>query len=213
MKKNLLILITSKIGFIALAIQMYITINRKLAEGFSLHYALNHYYSYFTIIINTLVAAFLFVFYVAPDSKIAKYFKKNTTNGALCLYILIVGIIYYVLLYPTHPVVGLESVASHSMHGYVPLAYTYLWYTHLSDRNLQYRDTLKWLTLPLCYFVYLIIRGEIVGKYPYFFVDVARFGYVKVLIFAVAILMFFVLLGALLVFVDKRRLSKNSTSK
>ena len=97
--KNKLVFISSIIGFVAFFVQMNITLTRKMGEGFSFLYSLNHYLSYFTIIINLAVAVLLFFYSIYPHSKITIWFKKAVINGAFCLYILIVGIIFYALLY------------------------------------------------------------------------------------------------------------------
>ncbi|MGZ3692456.1 MAG: Pr6Pr family membrane protein [Pseudobdellovibrio sp.] len=205
--KKALILLTSVLGFAALIIQMISSVERKLEQGFSLLYALNHYFSYFTIIINSTVAVLFLTLYFFPNSKCANWFKKSTVNGALCLYILVVGLIFYALLYPTSTETGIQALASHILHGFVPLAYAYLWYSEFSNKDLAYHDSFKWLVVPLVYFIYLIIRGAIINAYPYFFVDVSKYGYVTVLEFAIGILLFFTALGCLLVFADKRRLA------
>ena len=203
--KNRFIFMSSVFGIIAYFIQAYYTISHKLEQGFSFLYSFNHYMSYFTIIINLTVAVLLFFYSVMPNSKVALWFKKASVNGALCLYILIVGIIYYALLFPEIKSVGVELWVGHFMHAYVPLTYLYLWYFQFRNSNLQYSDSFRWLSVPCVYFVYLMIRGQIIGKYPYFFVDVEKFGLVKVLGFAVAILCVFLLVGSLLVFVDQKR--------
>jgi hypothetical protein len=99
---------------------------------------------------------------------------------------------------------GAEALATHILHAYMPLAYLFIWFFHLRNATLEYTDSIKWLSVPAAYFIYLMIRGELIGKYPYFFVDVQRFGILTVLLYACAILIFFFLVGSTLVFVDRR---------
>ncbi|MCC2679189.1 MAG: hypothetical protein K0R29_1765 [Pseudobdellovibrio sp.] len=203
--KNKFIFLSSLIGFFGFFIQMYFTVNRKLEEGFSLFYSLNHFLSYFTIIINLTLSLLLYFYSVHPELSISRWFKKSAVNGAVCLYILIVGLIFYGLLFKDSKAQGIEALASHLLHAFTPLAYVYFWYFNFRDSSLKYTDSLRWLSVPFLYFVYLMIRGQIVGKYPYFFVDVERFGIATIALFAVAILSFFVLVGCLLIYIDRRQ--------
>lgn len=204
-KRNLLILITSIFGFMALVIQFYFSFNRHMVEGRSVIYAVNHFFSYFTILTNTIVATFLASVVLFKNSKLSHWFLKPAVNGGVCLYILVVGIIYYVLLNNTWKPLGGEYFASHTLHGFVPAMYAIIWYKYLRTSVLKISDALKWLIFPAVYFVYLLIRGPIVQKYPYFFVDPTKIGYGGVAAYSVAILIFFYGLGALLVLLDRRR--------
>lgn len=204
-KRNLIILITALFGFLAIGTQFYYSFNRHMDEGRSVVYAVNHFFSYFTILINTIVAVLLSSAVYFRTSKLALWFLRPAVNGAVCLYILIVGIIYYVLLNNTWKPVGPEYFASHTLHGFVPTMYAIIWYKYLRSSVLKYSDALKWLIFPAVYFVYLLIRGQVIEKYPYFFVDPTKIGFDGVAIYSVAILVFFFALGSLLVLLDQKR--------
>jgi hypothetical protein len=204
-KRTLIISTTSILGFLAIAIQFYFSFNRHIADGRSVVYAINHFFSYFTIINNTIVVLFLFSAIYCKNSKLAVWFLKPAVNGGICLYILIVGIIYYVLLNNTWKPLGAEYFATHTLHGFVPTMYAFIWYKYLRASVLKYSDALKWLIFPTVYFFYLLVRGQIIEKYPYFFVDPTKIGYGGVVIYSVGILVFFFILGSLLVLLDKKR--------
>lgn len=204
-KSKLVISTTSILGFLAIIIQFYYSFNRHMEEGRSVIYAVNHFFSYFTILTNTIVAMLLAALVYFKNSKLSLWFTKPAVNGAICLYILIVGIIYYVLLNNTWKPLGPEYFATHTLHGFVPVAYAFIWYKYLRSSVLKYSDALKWLIFPFTYFVYLIIRGQVVQKYPYFFVDPTKIGFNGVAMYSVAILFFFWALGLLLVLLDQKR--------
>lgn len=204
-QRNLIILVTSFFGFMAIGIQFYYSFNRHMADGRSVLYAVNHFFSYFTILTNTIVAVLLSSAVYFRTSKWSLWFLKPAVNGAVCLYILIVGIIYYVLLNNTWKPIGAEYFASHTLHGFVPTMYAIIWYKYLRSSVLKYSDALKWLMFPAVYFVYLLIRGQIIGKYPYFFVDPTKIGLGGVVIYSLGILVFFFGLGSLLVLLDRKR--------
>lgn len=194
---------TAIAGFSGVGIQFYFTLMRKLAEGHSVLYSVNHFYSYFTIITNTLLAVLLAGLVMFPKSRLSLWFQKSSVNGAMALYILIVGMIYYALLHNPDKPFSFEVVATHLLHGFVPSAYFMLWFFNFRQLDLKYRDTLKWLLFPLVYFIYVVARGEFIGKYPYFFIDIGKYGYLQVSLNALGVLMVFLVLGAILVFFDR----------
>ncbi len=67
------------------------------------------------------------------------------------------------------------------------------------------RHPFLWLSYPLAYLGYWLIRGPLVGYYPYFFIDVDALGYSGVALWSGALIVFFLLLGSLMLFVDRRR--------
>lgn len=46
------------------------------------------------------------------------------------------------------------------------------------------------------YVVYALARGEIIGSYPYHFIDVASFGYLKVFLNSLGLLVVYVVMGS-----------------
>lgn len=209
MMSRILLPLSLILGFVGVGVQGYFTINKKLSEGFDLIYSINHFYSYFTIITNSLVTFVLFFLIFFPSHKITLWFRKTTVSAAVALYILVVGIVYYALLYNSDKPFGPEVLATHILHAYMPLAYLAIWFYMLRNADLRYRDTFKWLMFPLVYFIYILIRGEIIRKYPYFFIDVEKYGYAQVIANALGVLVFFMLMGATIVFADTKIRKKN----
>lgn len=202
--KSIWILLTAVTTATGLSIQFYYTVGRKLAEGFSLFYAIVHYFSYFTIIINTLVTVLLLSFYFKPNSKLTVWFKKSQVNSGIASYIVIVGAVYYALLFNPDKAFSAEVVASHLLHTVTPISYLLLWYFDFRAGRLNYIQAVKWLILPLLYFSYLLIRGLIVSKYPYFFIDVVKYGYGQVILNAFGVMIFFLIMGITLIAIDRR---------
>ena len=201
---NLLVLVTATLGVIGVGIQFYFSFTAKLEQGFSVLYAVNHYFSFFTAIINSSIAVLLLAYYFFPDSKLSRWFKKTTNNTAIAVYILIVSLIYYTLLLNNKPLLPVEMVATHILHGFVPLAYLGLWFFRFRNGDLNYSDSFRWVLFPLVYFIYLLIRGAVIDAYPYFFVNVSKIGYPMALLYAVCILGVFLISGLSLVVIDRR---------
>lgn len=77
------------------------------------------------------------------------------------------------------------------------------------DKKLDYKKAVKWLIFPILFVPYTLIRGEIVGWYPYFFLDPNKVGYLGVLGYFIIILVGAYILSILLVKIANSRIRKN----
>jgi hypothetical protein len=59
------------------------------------------------------------------------------------------------------------------------------------------------LILPILWLAYALIRGSVTGAYPYGFLDVNANGMASVLAFVAQIVVFAIILGYLLMLIDK----------
>jgi hypothetical protein len=57
---------------------------------------------------------------------------------------------------------------------------------------------------PTAYFTYLVVRGQVIGTYPYFFVDVRTIGLLGAFRNAMAILAFYLLVAWVIALVAGR---------
>lgn len=129
------------------------------------------YFSYFTELSN-LIAAGVFLY----GTLFRPYPRSPTVEllrGAAVVYILTTGIVYAVLLSGHIPVYPWVNTV---LHRVIPIAVTLDWLIDPPHVRLRLRDTLVWLTFPVLYVAYTLVRGAIVDWYPYFFVDPHRHG-------------------------------------
>jgi hypothetical protein len=153
--------------------------------------------SYFTIQSNWLIAAVMF-------------FSFNTHRAinqpllaAATLYIAITGIIHLVLLQPTANYQGWNAFSNLLHHYLTPVLAIIIW-LHREDRGqLKWKHALYWLSFPLLFVGYWLIRGPLVGYYAYFFIDVAALGWAGFFMWIVILCMVFGLLGCTLIWHDK----------
>ncbi len=135
--------------------------------------------SYFTIVGNAFAAIVLIVAATTPDSR-----RLDVARGASTLAMLLIGIVFSVLL------AGLESImmwwTNAVLHYLMPIVLLVDWLV-TPPRRISARDVLVWLALPLGYVVYTLVRGSLVGWYPYPFLDVATFGPARVAKYVAAI--------------------------
>ncbi len=78
------------------------------------------------------------------------------------------------------------------LHEIIPVVILMDWLIDPPTVRLTRRQGLLWLSFPAAWIVYVLIRGAIVGKYPYPFLDPANGGYATVAVYCVGILILMV---------------------
>ena len=125
--------------------------------------------------------------------------------GGVTIAILLVGVVYATLLQGLHHLRGAALVADILLHKVSPAA-TALWWLFFAPRaRLRSSAPLWWSIYPIAYFAYAIARGEIDGRYPYPFIDLARLGWLQTALNAGGIALAFILAGFVLVWIDSWR--------
>ncbi len=104
-------------------------------------------------------------------------------RGASTLFMAIVGIVFPLLLS------GLENVEFTAvpwdnivLHYVMPIVVVLDWLLDLPKTRVTFRRGLIWIVFPITYVVYSLIRGGIVGWYPYPFLNPGPHGYAPVAI-------------------------------
>ena len=185
MKRNYLIgykVFFGLLGFSAIITEI-VTIS---ARGL---FSASDFFSYFTIEANTI--AFI-VFLVSASYLFAR--KKSAVvdffRGASTFFMVVTGIVFAVLL------AGIEGATLTAvpwdnivLHYLIPIAVTLDWILDPPAQKISYQKALAWLIFPLAYLAYSLIRGPIVGWYPYPFLDPSNGGYGQVALTSVVILL------------------------
>lgn len=135
-----------------------------------------NFFSYFTIETNILVVITLLLSAVAVA--MGKNNKLDVLRSAVTVYILIVGIGFSLLLAGieglTLTAVPWDNVVLHYIMPAVMLV------DFLIDRpkhKVLFKKSLIWLLFPIIYIAYSLIRGALVGWYPYPFLNPDPNGY------------------------------------
>jgi hypothetical protein len=84
------------------------------------------------------------------------------------------------------------------------------WLVDPPRERLTLRQGVVWLAYPLVWIVYELIRGSIVGKYHYPFLNPANGGYPIVLLYCVAILVLMLVVCSVVVWLGNVRSSSSS---
>ncbi len=169
-----------------LATQFYLSNNNTTV---SITESIIRYFSYFTILTNILVAFCTGFLLLKPSS----FFSKQSTQTAIAIYIFIVGLIYNVILRFTWHPQGLSKIIDELLHVVNPVLYIIYWVLFSNKQKLKWKNIFSWLIYPLVYIIYVLIRGESSGFYPYPFLEVNRLGFNKVLVNCASITTLFIL--------------------
>ncbi len=122
----------------------------------------NHF-SYFTVLSNVFAAIVALLGVFSPVSA--------QIRGAAVLYMATTGIVYALLLRGVD--VQTPAYANWVLHVVVPILVVVEWLV-APERT---KRAWTWLAFPLVYVTYTLVRGPIVGWYPYPFLDPRLHGY------------------------------------
>lgn len=184
-----------------LVVQMSYDIDEAFTENLSVAGQLIHFFSYFTIQTNIVVALVLTISSARPQAD--QLLLRPSVKSALATYMVIVGVVYALLLRHLWNPQGLQLVADIILHDVTPFLYPLYWLVFLPKRSLRWADPARWLIYPIIYFIYTLLRGAAFGEYPYPFVDVAKLGYGQVSINAIILLAAFFALGVVFTAIDR----------
>ena len=204
-----LITCAAVLGWGGLAIQLYLIFFARLSVGASLLGGLVSFFSYFTVLTNTLVATVLTCAVTPRDSAARRWFLQPWVSSGVAVSIAVVGLAYSILLrHLWHPE-GWQFIADELLHDVMPLLFLGYWWCCVPKGTLRLWHLPLWLIYPLVYFIYALLRGHLLGAYAYPFIDVAVLGYPQVFINAGGILVGFVLIGLLIIGVDRKRTARS----
>jgi hypothetical protein len=184
-------LVFGLLTFVAIGVQL-----KTLADDGRLD--LVNYFSYFTILSNLVGATLLLV--GAARWRAARSARLDLLRGGAVVYLTVTFIVFALLLSNTDVDLAIPWVNS-VLHEIIPVVIVIDWLIDPPTTRLSMRQGLLWLSFPAAWIVYVLIRGELVGKYPYPFLDPANGGYASVAIYSVGILVLMVAICAAVVWV------------
>ncbi len=150
-----------------------------------------HLMKFFTILTNLLVGIVMALIAL----------NRHPGNGVLAGFvvsIVMVGAIYHALLAPPTPLPGWDYWTDIGYHTLVPIG-SALWWLIWGGKALHIRQVPFWLLWPLGYCLFALLRDLAEGNYPYFFLDVGRFGALRIALNIVGLVAVFALAGLVIV--------------
>lgn len=190
------------VGWFAIGLQYWLTLHGDTGRGAG-ELTLN-FFSYFTILVNVLAALALTGPAAFPTTAIGRWSANEGVRAAVAMYIAVVGVTYHFLLSHVWDPQGWLFVSNGLLHYVMPIVFVLDWLLFTPKGRLSWKDPLKWLSFPLLYVVWTLIHGYATDWWPYWFVNVPALGLGKAAFWFVAMLGFFLIVGAVLVAIDRR---------
>lgn len=196
-------IVAGTISCFALCLQFYLIIYSAPEFGLDYLQATIKYFSFMTILTNILVALTYVIPLFKPNSKAGLFFSNPVIQSGVLVYILIVFLVYHFILSHQWNPQGWEKIADCLLHYVVPFLYLLFWLFFVVKGLQGFMNSIKWLIYPFAYVVYALIRGEISGLYPYFFLNISKLGFGKVLINIFYVTIAYIAVGIIVVVFDK----------
>ncbi|MBK5519644.1 MULTISPECIES: Pr6Pr family membrane protein [unclassified Pseudomonas] len=197
--------VAAVLGWVGLSVQLYLILGSRWSLGASLVGGLISFFSYFTVLSNTLVAVVLTCELTSRESAARRWFLQPWVSSGVAVSIAVVGIAYSLLLrHLWHPE-GWQLLADELLHDIMPLLFLTYWWFCVPKGKLRLRHIGLWVIYPMIYFAYVLFRGHALAVYPYPFINVDALGYPQVLINACGVLAGFVGGALIVLWLDRRR--------
>lgn len=138
----------------------------------------SNFFSYFTILSNVAAGLWLIWYGLRPRNRVL---STQLVRGGVTLCMLMTGVIFAILL---APVEGLTLTATSwdniVLHYIMPIVVVLDWLLWRPKVRISRRQSLLWLAFPVIYAGYVLIRGELINRYPYPFLNVTEHGYLQI---------------------------------
>lgn len=150
-------------------------------------------FSFFTILTNLLVGITSATLAIRPEAR-GTLFRVLRLDAVLG--ITVTGIVFHTLLAGLRELHGAELFADHLFHTVSPIMVVAGWLMFGPRGLIDGRAVGYAVIYPLGWLAFTLVRGAVIGWYPYPFVDVSVLGYGTVVLNCVGITLLFVLLAA-----------------
>ena len=156
---------------LALASLITVALSAQLIIGMSRsNLSIVNFFSYFTVLSNTLAVSMLGMLAFRPDRDETRWFALF--RGAVTVYMSVTGLVYAVILAPNLADVGVpEPWIDWTIHVVGPVAVVLDWFLDPPPRRLDLHALWIWMVFPAAYLVYTSARGLMTDWYPYPFLD------------------------------------------
>jgi hypothetical protein len=193
----------ASLGWIAVLTQFVLSIRSGLANGHGVWHGVVEYFGYFTLLTNILCAGILSAFLHGQETPLRRFLRRPGVVTAAATSIIVVGVVYHLLLAATWNPKGIDLVVDTLLHTVNPLLFVFAWTRLIPRGAVTLAQTPWWMSYILGYAAYTLVRGAVLGRYPYPFIDVTQLGYPTALRNAALLGLAFVALSAVMVGVNR----------
>lgn len=159
------------------------------------------YFSYFTEYSNILVM--LWFLNKSFFNERIKFLNKESVKGALTLYIIVAGIVFFLVLNKAWNQEGIAKLQSYILHGFAPITFILDWIIFDEKGNYKYKDIKLWIVFPIVYLFVALFIGKMIGVYPYPFLDLNKISILEFFNYLIYLVIAFIGLALLIVTIDK----------
>ena len=198
------------LAWFGVLLQLFVTLHSTMENGTGVVGGLVSFLGYFTILTNLLVCISLTMPLLAPASSAGRFFARSDVTAGVATSIVFVGLAYHLLLRNVWNPQGLNLIANDFLHYVTPILFLVYWWFYFPKGALRWSYPLIWGLYPTAYLIYALIRGSIIGSYPYGFLDPSAIGYQRTMINAVGLLIAFIVIG--LIFTALGRVQRRSSA-
>jgi len=132
------------------------------------------------------------------------WFRRPVVMASAAAFITLVMLYYHFMLAPTLTMEGALAVATWLLHYVAPVLYLAWWALFAPHGMLRFKHIGLMLLPGVGYVAWVLLRGAVVGEYPYDILDAGKFGYVAVAIGVAALLVAVTIFSVILVFADRQ---------
>lgn len=198
--KDKAIFFGAAIGWFAVVTQFVLMMQNRVE---SLTETTIRFFSYFTILTNSLVILYFTIIWHKKPAFLISRFEKPGFLTAVTLYITTVFIVYQFVLRGIWEPTGMQRIVDELLHTVIPIYMIVFWFAYENKKEVTWKSIPAWLLYPFIYLIYILFRGNISGFYPYPFTNVTELGLEKVLINSGALMVAFIAMAFVFVGIGK----------
>lgn len=196
------------VGLIGLVLDFWVifpsvmTITAVNPVARSLPDTLVYFWTFFTHLTNL----WLVLTYVAVLSgrNWLGWFRRPVIMASAAAFITLVMLYYHFMLAPTLKMEGALAVATWLLHYVAPILYLVWWALSAPHGVLRFKHIALMLLPGIAYVAWVLLRGAVVGEYPYDILDANKLGYGGVAIGVGVLLVAVSIFSIILVLADKQ---------
>lgn len=197
----------STLGLFALAVEARISVGQSLGAGRGLPESVFLYLRFFTILTNAGLVLLQAI--TAARTSLERPLPPAGVYDAALVYAIVTGVTYELLLRGLWSPQDWRFVSDMILHDVTPVLMLATWLLVPRRAGARWRGVPAMLAFPAAYLAVTIVAGAYGEGYPYDFLNVARLGLPAVLGVALAFLVVFLLLGALVTALGRLRAARS----
>jgi hypothetical protein len=190
------------VGGALLLLQFGLTINMRLANGDSVLGAIWYLSAFFTILNN--IGVFLVHLSARTSFTWLDWFRLPHVRTMFATLIFIVMMVYHFVLAPLWQPQGLAFITDTGLHYVTPLVYLGWWFGYQRRAKTRFGHLSYMLVPPIIYLTWVMVRGQFVNEYPYFFINLDSLGPNQTMINIAGLFLLIFVMYAVFVLIESR---------